>query len=605
MKKTLKLKGWLIAILLVIVSFVAVGCDKDPDEKKDPSGKDDQNTEFLDLSVRDAIGEHGMVSSASAYASQVGYQILKDGGNAFDAAVAVAYALNVVEPNASGVGGGGFLVGYDAKTKQSVAYNYREFAPSGATVDRYKVGDINFGDGPGSVGVPMFVDGTLTVLENHGTKTRQEVLAPAIKLAKEGFKIAPTLASVISDNYSKLMRATGKADNLKVYTDGIAPLEEGDLLVNENLANTLQKIADDGKEGFYQGDIALAIVNAVNQAANGSTLLTMADFKRAIDLTQALDPLTGTYRDYDIVSMPPGGGGIAVIEILNLLEQYGEINELSHNSSEYLHVMSAAQQLAYGDRRKYIADPNFVDIPTAGIINKEYAASRWTNFDSSKGIHFSGAAEFGNPWLFNGDVKQTKYTEGTETKSASTTSFSVVDAMGNIVAATHTINYFFGSGIVPAGTGIHLNNELSGFNTNPSSASVIEPYKIPLSSMAPTIVLKDGKPVLSVGSPGSMRIIAAIVQVIVNVLDFEMDIQTAIEKPRIYHYIGSDLELEGAIPSKVVDELRALGYTVSVNGNPSGYDAYFGGVHAIHFNQRNNTIHGGADRRRDGKAIGW
>lgn len=602
MKKTLRFKSWLIVVLIIFVSFIVVGCDKT--NNGDGGNDDDDNYDYLDLTVRDAIGEHGMVSSASAYASQVGYQILKDGGNAFDAAVAVAYALNVVEPNASGVGGGGFLVGYDAKTKQSVAYNYREFAPSGATVDRYKVGDIGFGDGPGSVGVPMFVDGTLTVLEKHGTKTREEVISPAIKLAREGFKIAPTLASVISDNYSKLMRTTGKEDNLKVYTDGISPLEEGDTLINENLANTLQKIVDEGKEGFYQGDIALAIVNGVNQAA-GSNLLTMADLKRAINLTQTLDPLTGTYRGYDIVSMPPCGGGIAVIEALNLLEQYGEINKLTHNSSEYLHVMSAAQQLAFGDRRKFIADPNFVDIPTAGIINKEYAKSRWTNFDPLKGIHFSGAAEFGDPWLYNGETKSTTYSEGTETKSASTTSFSVVDAMGNIVAATHTINYFFGSGIVPAGTGIHLNNELSGFNTNPSSASVIEPYKIPLSSMAPTIILKDGRPVLSVGSPGSMRIIAAIVQVIVNVLDFEMDIQTAIEKPRIYHYIGSDLELEGAISNKVIEELRSLGYTVSVNGNPSGYDAYFGGVHAIHFNQKDNTIHGGADRRRDGKAIGW
>lgn len=611
-KKMLKnLTGLVLISGMIVLAACGTSSSTTSSSNSSSSSSITPTDSFTDLTKRDALGEYGMVTSASAYASKAGYDILKAGGNAFDAAVAVAYALNVTEPNASGVGGGGLFVGYDATKKEAVAYNYREFAPGGATPARYGVGDINLSTGAGSSGIPMFVDGTLTVLENHGTMTRQEVLAPAIKLARDGFLVPPTLAYVINDNFATLMKPEGKVDNLETYTDMGIPLEEGSLLVNKNLANTLSTISEKGKEGFYKGNLANAMVTAMNESAGpNSIVFTMADMNRAIGLTQKLEPQEGTYRDYDIISIPPGGGGIAVIEALNLVEAYskayGDIKNLQHNSSEYLHVVASALQLALNDRSKYLADPNFVEVPTYGITSKKYAEKRWKdNFDQSYGKTHIG---FGDPWEFNEEppVNQLELTPADESKSHSTTHISVVDKFGNIVSTTQTINSYFGCAVVPKGTGIHMNNELNSFSTSASSASVIAPYKIPLSSMSPTLFLKDGNPVLTLGSPGSQRIISAILQVSLNVLDFGFDIQTAIEKPRIFNGVGMDLEIEKAMPSASIQGLKDLGYKVQVKeGQTNGYDIYFGGVQGITFNNKTKIMHGGADRRRDGKALGY
>ncbi|MDD5293098.1 MAG: gamma-glutamyltransferase [Candidatus Izemoplasmatales bacterium] len=558
---------------------------------------------YHDLSVRDAFGENGMVATASSYASKVGVDILKAGGNAFDAAVAIGFALNVTEPNASGVGGGGLLIGYQASSGDSFVYDYREFAPAAATRERYLQGDIQTGDGPGSFGIPMFVDGMLTVLEDYGTMSREEVIGPAIELARYGFEIPYTLADNIQSNFTKLMRSRTEA--LKIYSsDGFSAIGEGEILINTDLANVLDLIVTNGREGFYTGDLALAIVSAVQNAGG---IVTMADMQRAIGLTEKMDPVSGTYKDYEIFSMMPPGSGISIVEYFNLLEQYnalhGDITQLEHNSAEYIHAIASMQQLMYGDRRKYTGDPAFVDVPLWGMISKDYAATRIVHYDPLVGKTFTGAAEYGDPWPFDiapASGESYIFSEGSE--SGSTTHFTIMDSEGNIVSATHTINYFFGNGIIPPGTGIHLNNILSPFSTTLNSPACIAPYKQPLSSMAPTIVLKNGEPFMSIGSPGSLRIPAAIVQTMINVMDFGMDIQTAIEKPRVYHYAATNMEIEGAIGTAVINALRNLGY------NPQTYygtNLYFGGVHAIVLDPDTGIMHGGADRRRDGKALGY
>lgn len=566
-----------------------------------------------DLSVRHAEGDNGMVAAASGYASQVGIEILEAGGNAFDAAVAVGFALNVVEPNASGIGGGGFMVAYNSGTGKKMSFNYREFAPAASHRGLYSGagGTLELGDGPGSFGVPMLVDGLLTVLEEQGTMSLEQVMRPAINLARYGFPITQSLAKAISDNFSKIMRPTAIDEALDIYTDGLSPLKEGDLLINQNLANVLEKIIDEGKDGFYKGAIARAIVNSV--AADGS-VVTLGDFESAIGRTlreHAQEPVTGTYKDeYELISMyPPSSGGTTLIEIFNMLEildeqlkDQGGITSLGHNSAEYIHAVAAATQLAFGDRRRYVADPNFVAVPVAGMISKEFAANRWANFDPNVGKVFSGPQEYGDPWAFEPENNNLNLTAEDNEEHYSTTHFSIVDKYGNLVSATHTINYFFGNGYMPRGTGIHLNNIMSPLSINQNSVNLIMGGKVGISNMSPVILLKGGEPYMTIGSPGSMRITSAVVQTILNIIEFEMSIQDAINQPRVHSYATENMEIEGAIGEDVIAALRALGHIVTVYKN---IDLYFGGVQGILYDDQTNKYYGGADPRRDGKAIGY
>ncbi len=564
-----------------------------------------------DLTTRNATGEFGMVATASSYATDVGVAILEAGGNAFDAAVAVSFALNVVEPNASGIAGGGFMVAYNSQTNEKLSYNYREFAPemSDRTLYTAAGGKLEFGDGAGSFGIPMFVDGLLTILDEQGTMSLQEVMQPAIDLAEYGFPITASLAKAISDNFPKIMRPTAINEALDIYTDGLSPLKEGDILINKNLAKVLRKIAKEGKEGFYKGDVARAIINSVSA---GGSVATMDDLENAIGRTkgfQAQEPVTGTYKEFEFISMaPPSSGGATIIEFFNMLEHYekslvGGVKSLGHNTAEYIHLIGSITQLATGDRRKYIGDPNFVDVPVKGLTNKTYAALRVSNFNPEVGQTFPSSLHYGNPWDYENENMSYMFNDFEETpQSASTTHFSIVDKDGNIVSATHTINYFFGNGYMPDGTGIHLNNIMSPFSANVSSVNLIEPFKVPLSNMSPLIVLKDGMPYMSIGSPGSMRIISAIVQTVINIIEFDMDIQSAIESPRVHHYVGADMEIEGAIGQDVIDGLKDLGYNPTVYRN---INLYFGGVQGVLIDLENNILYGGADPRRDGKANGY
>jgi len=607
MNLSLKKSKLFFVILLLLLAFTIVGCKKGGDDKGG-----DQEPDFTDLSVRDVISSNGVVSAASPYAAKAGLDVLKAGGNAFDAAVAVSFALGVVEPNASGIGGGGIMVAYEAKTGQFISYNFREFVPAAGEASAFPNRDADVDDGIKASGVPTQVIGLLTVLENHGNLDRQTVMAPAIRYAKDGFPVTPELANAISENFNKVMRS--KEETKNVFADmGITPLQEGDLLVQANYGKALEMIAQQGASAFYEGEIADAIV-ALQEEKGG--LITHDDLLYAMNNYPIMEqPIQGTYRGYDIATVTsPSSGGMILLEALNMLEVYGEISGMKRDSAELLHVLAVAQQLAYGDKRKYIADTKFVDVPIAGLINKQYAAERWQKFDPARAYlgRNQGDNDYGNPWPYNTTRQTVSFEPVDYDEHYSTTTFSVVDKEGNIVSVTQTINYFFGNGLVVPGFGFFMNNQLSGFSFTSSSASYIQPYKQPVSHIMPTIVMKDGNPYATLGSPGSMRIPAAVLQVLINMIDFGMNIQEAIEYPRIYCYaVGSDetytnkkdLYLEQAFDDDVRDGLRALGYNLIFQGS-GDIDLYFGGVQGVRFIDE-NKMHGGADPRRDGKALGY
>ena len=527
--------------------------------------------------------KNGMVAAAHPLASQVGVEILKKGGNAVDAAVATAFALGVVEPNASGLGGGGFILVYNAKTKGVTAIDYREMAPLKATPDMYKLAadgkvvDNETEQGHKAVAIPGTLAGLTLALKQHGTMSLKDVMAPAIRIAEEGYTVSKTLNAMMKDNFDKLTKYPAAA---AVYLKAGLPYEVGDKLVLKDLAKSYRMIAEKGPDVFYKGEIADAIEKEMK--ASGKGLITKADlaaYKPAIRT-----PVRGTYRGYEIISMsPPSSGGTHVIEILNILEGYN-MTQLGFQTPASLHIMAEAMKRAFADRAKYMADTDFVKVPIAGLISKKYAD------ELRKGISMDAVGSkipAGNPLPFVG--------------SGATSHLSVIDKQGNIVALTQTINFFFGSGVLVPGTGIMLNDEMDDFNPQPGTSNSVEPKKRPLSSMTPTIMLKNGKPFLSVGSPGATRIISALTQIIVNVVDFRMNIQDAIEAPRI-HCMTGDIFMESRIPKEVQEALIAKGHKLNVRG---AVDLYFGGAQGVMIDPASGMLYGAGDPRRDGVAVGY
>ena len=527
--------------------------------------------------------KNGMVAAAHPLASQVGVEILKKGGNAVDAAVATAFALGVVEPNASGLGGGGFILIYNARTKAVSAIDYREVAPLTATPDMYKltadgkVVDQENVIGHKAVAVPGTLAGLALALKQHGTLPLKEVMAPAIRIAEEGYTVSKTLNGMMKDNFDKLTKFPAAA---AVYLKNGLPYEVGDKLVLKDLARSYRLIAAKGPDVFYKGEIADAIEKEMK--ASGKGLITKADlaaYKPAVRT-----PVRGTYRGHEIISMsPPSSGGTHVIQILNILEGYN-VTRMGFQTAESLHLMAEAMKRAFADRSKYMADTDFVKVPIAGLISKKYAE------ELRKGISLETAGKgipAGNPLPFVG--------------SGGTSHLSVIDRQGNIVALTQTINYFFGSGVLVPGTGILLNNEMDDFNPQPGTSNSVEPKKRPLSSMTPTIMLKNGKPFLSVGSPGATRIISALSLIIVNVVDFRMNIQDAVEAARI-HCMTGDIFMESRFPKAVQEALTAKGHKLNIRGE---MDLYFGGAQGVMIDPASGKLYGAGDPRRDGVAVGY
>jgi len=549
------------------------------------------------VDANEVYSENGMVSSAHELASKAGVEILQKGGNAIDAAMATMLALNVVEPNASGIGGGGFTTIRFAETGEVVELDYREVAPLSATRDMYASEESKKAKesvlGGKAVGVPGIVKGIFTILEKYGTMSFAEVAAPAIRLAEEGFEVHPMQTQIITDEFGKLSKYSPDC----VFLPGGLPAETGTILKQPGIAKAFRLLASDGPDAFYNGPIGEAVVAAVN---NSGGKMSMEDLRGYEMIVQK--PVHGTYRGYSIYSTPPASsGGTHIVQLLNIMENF-PVKALKHNSPEYLHYLAEGMKMVFADRQKYMADTAFVKVPLAGLSSKGYAKEL---ADKIRKYEVMMEVPAGDPWPFD-DSGKTAFIGGGGNKHISTSSFSVVDAAGNIVASTNTVNYFFGSGVIVPEYGVVLNNQMDDFSQNPESVNAPEPGKRPLSSMSPTIVLDpEGRAFMTIGAAGAMRIITAVSQIIMNVVDFGMPMDMAIEQPRIFNPAGGGkagkLLIEEGIAPSTVDYLKLRGHDLEARP----FSGYFGTAQGILFDHTKGRMNGGADSRRLGVPIGY
>ncbi|MCK7481853.1 MAG: gamma-glutamyltransferase [Candidatus Moduliflexus flocculans] len=526
----------------------------------------------------DVVGRKAMVASAHPAATAVGVEILRKGGNAVDAAIAVAFALSMAEPNASGIGGGGFMVVRMADS-EPVMIDYRESAPAGATPERYYAPGVDFAartaEGPDAIGVPGLVAGAALALEKYGTMSLAEVLAPTVRLAREGIAVSPKLNGMIVDEMEKIAKFPAAA---AIYLPDGLPLEAGSILKNEDLAATLERIAAGGARAFYEGTVAEAIAAEMNRLGG---VLGAEDLRTY--QAKLREPVKGTYRGWDIVTAaPPTGGGTHLVELLNIVETF-DVKGLGRGSARLLHVLAEAMKMTFADKAANSGDPDHFVLPVATFTDKAYARTLAARIREGQARFDYAPSSLVIP------------------ESESTSHLSVADAQGNVVALTQSINSFFGSGVVVPGTGILLNNHLADFDGTAGGPNAIGPGRRPASSIAPTVVLRDGMPVLVIGTPGAARIVSALAQIIVNIVDFGLGLDEAIEAPRI-HCLTQTLALEDRFPADVVEELKSWGHPVKLYPD---WDNYFGGAQAILIDGRNKKLYGAADSRRDGFAAGY
>ena len=508
--------------------------------------------------VHPVYAENGMVSAQEAVAAQIGLDILEAGGNAVDAGVAVAFALAVTLPRAGNIGGGGFMIVHDAETGETKAIDYREMAPSSAERDMYLDAEGNADSELSrftglAVGVPGTVAGMQMALENYGSMTLAEVIKPAIALARDGIAVTPGLADSLKGLEDRLKK--WPSSETIFYKEGGGFYEPGESLVQTDLANTLQKIADDGPDGFYKGETATKIAEAVQAAGGRITVEDMANYKPVLR-----DPVRGTYRGYEIVSMPPpSSGGAHIIQILNVLEDY-PISFLGHNTADTIHLMVEAMKRAYADRSEYLGDSDFVDVPLSEITSKAYAEDIRGNI-SLNATTPSSSIRPGELAPYESDQ---------------TTPFSIVDKDGNAVSNTYTINFSYGSGMVADGTGILMNNEMDDFAAKPGVPN------------AYGLIGGDANAV----EGGKRRIITTTLQVIMNVIDHGMNIAEASFAPRIHHqWLPDEIRIEDGISLDTVGLLEQRGHKVSEK-------SVMGSTQSILVDKETGYLFGASDPRR-------
>jgi gamma-glutamyltranspeptidase / glutathione hydrolase len=537
------------------------------------------------------FAKNGMVVSASQLASQIGVDIMKLGGNAIDAAVATGFALAVTYPQAGNIGGGGFLVAH-LTDGRNITIDFRETAPSLAHQDMYLDENGNvIKDMPlythSAVGVPGSVAGLLKAwsLYGSGNISLKQILNPAIMLAKNGFALSDRFAQNLNEDKSLFEKDDG-ASKVFIRADGNF-WQAGDLLIQKNLAKTLQRIAKYDTDGFYKGKTAELIVDEMK---DGNGLITLNDLKSYTPVLRK--PITGSYKNYNIVSMgPPSSGGILLVQMLNMLENY-DLDSLDLNSADYIHLLTEIERRAYADRAEHLGDSDYWNVPIGMMISKSYAVERAQNISMANATP-SSEVFAGDPLVY---------------ESPETTHYSVVDRDGNAVSVTTTLNRSFGSGKLVDGAGFFLNNEMDDFSSKPGSpnsfglvgnkANAISPYKRPLSSMTPTIVLKDNKPFIVIGSPGGSRIITTVLQVILNIIEYEMDIHKAVSVPRIHSQWLPDVIMteSNAISDSARQELEFRGHKIIQRGN-------IGLANGILINEEG--YYGGPDPRWENSAIGY
>lgn len=535
--------------------------------------------------------KNGMVSSASKLASEVGAETLRQGGNAVDAAVATAFALAVTWPSAGNIGGGGFLV-YHGDDGEATTFDFREKAPMAATERMYLGLDgavVNNSNhfGPLAVGVPGTVAGLYLAHSRLGSLPWEDLVQPAVELAREGIPITYSLQTGFERSASRF-RQYPASERKFIKADG-SFYELGETWAQPDLAHTLELIRNNGADGFYRGENAERLASFM---ADIGGLITEEDL--AAYAAREREPIRGTYRGYEIVSMPPpSSGGVGIVQMLNILEGF-DLADLGHNSADYLHVLTETMRRAYSDRAEHLGDPDFNEsMPLDRLMDKDYAADLRASIDMTRKSESS-------PELF-----------AQAYESEETTHFSVVDEDGNMISMTYTLEFGYGSAIVVDGGGYLLNNELGDFNAVPgvtdergqigTAPNLVAPEKRPLSSMSPTIVAQDGKPVFAIGSPGGKTIINTTMQVILNVIDHGFNIAQAIEAGRIHHQWLPDvtsIELN-SLSADTLESFQARGHQIRERGSQ-------GAAMGVYYDREQNLFLGASDSRRgDGGAVGY
>ena len=528
------------------------------------------------------VGKNGMVGTQHPEATRVGLEILQAGGNAVDAAVAVGFSLAVVLPRAGNLGGGGFMLVYDAEEKKTEAINYREMAPAKASRNMYlnaaeKVDRRLLNSSYQASGVPGSVAGLALALEKYGTLSLRQVLAPAIKLAEEGFPVTHDLAGLLK-SYQKRLRQSPNTEAI-FYKGKDGFYEAGEILRQPDLAWSLRQIAEQGPAAFYGGAVGQKICADMRRHNGLIEEEDLKNYKAAV-----VEPQWGEFNGYRIASMPPpSSGGVHIIQMLNILDAY-DLKSKGHNSAATIHLMSEAMKLAYADRSKHLGDPSFWQVPDKGLTSTLYAEKLRKRINENAATP-SGKIAPGQPQDY---------------ESEETTHFSVMDGAGNVVSNTYTLNFSFGSGIVAAGTGILLNNEMSDFAAKPGEAdaygliggeaNAIQPGKRPLSSMTPTIVFNGKEPYLATGSPGGSRIITTVLQILLNVLEHDLNIAEATHAPRVHHQWYPDkLFIERGLNTDTQSLLKELGHTIE-------YRNAMGSTQTIL--RKDGLLYGSSDPRR-------
>ena len=513
-------------------------------------------SKYIPAQKQIAESKNGMVTTQHFLATKVGEKILNQGGNAYDAAIAVGFTLAVVLPRAGNIGGGGFMVMHDSITDKNYSIDYREMAPAKSFTNMYLNEDGSFNTNKLSTfgylasGVPGTVAGFWEVHQKFGSLDWELLLEDAIYYAENGFEITPYMGDMLSKYKEKLSYFEPTNRIFMKHNPNFI----GSKLVQKDLANTLKLIAITGKDGFYKGEVAKKITDEMQK--NGG-LITENDLKNYAPKWRK--PLISDYRDNKIITMgPPSSGGVHVIQMLNILENY-DLNQIGHNTTDYINLLAEVMKYAYADRSKHLGDPDFFDVPISEITNKKYAKS------------------IKNKIKIGESTSSSKILPGSfeDNESIETTHFSVADKNGNVVSSTYTLNSTFGSGVTIDGTGILMNNEMDDFSAAPgipnqfgllgAKANEIQPGKRPLSSMTPTIVMRDDELFFTTGSPGGSRIISAVLQSILNIIDFEMNLEEANRSKRIHHQWQPDiLQIEFSLNDNIKQQLLDLNYAVKV-----------------------------------------
>ena len=540
-------------------------------------------------------GENGMVVSTSRDASQVGIEILQSGGNAIDAAVAVGFALAVTSSSNGNIGGGGFMTAKLANG-ESFTLDYREMAPNAAKRDIYLDEDGNIIKGKSrsthfASGVPGSVDGLLKAWRDHGSGniSRNQLIGPAIKLSREGFDLSKYEAERFNKNKERLSK---HSETKRIFTRDDREWKKGDIFIQNDLANTLERIARNGRDGFYKGETARLIIEEMKAVEGWIDYKDLENY-----VSKYREPIRGSFMGYDIISMgPPSSGGLLVVHMLNMFEnifnQKDSDFDLSFNSVDYIHILTELERRAYADRTEHMGDSDYWNVPKSMFLSNDYANKRLKDIDFNKASN-SQLIEHGNPY---------------SDQSEETTHYSIVDSAGNAVSVTTTINSGYGNGITVTGAGFLLNNEMDDFSSKPgepnmfgllgNEANAVEAKKRPLSSMTPTIVLKDNQPFLILGSPGGSTIITTVMQNILNVVIHDMNIEEAVSSPRVHSQWLPDMVFheKNGLNKDIINQLKKMGHDVKMRSS-------IGEANGILINKKG--FWGGADPRGENTAIGY